>query len=237
MLHHQSPVTRGSPTALRSHKKEAPYRLVLGLLLTAAFGTHPVAAEMNLIQNGGFEFDLVEPGAYKLGLGRYGDWISSTPGGCFGSTELLGLPFPHVFGKSPLSAYEGDAGMNLGPCFGGGSVRQSFTTIVGANYKVSLAVIGGTVTASVFNASNIDLSVDFVARESQVWTTDSYTFTATHISSTIMLQNTSPKTNSCCAPTIDDVRVNFIDTATQNSPSSENAQGLDIDLVPDAPPR
>ena len=221
MLHHQSPSTGGSPTVLRSHREEASYRLVLGLLLIA-FGTQPVAAEMNLIQNGGFEFGLVEPGASKLGLGRYGAWTSPTPGGCFGSTELLGLPFPHVFGKLPLSAYEGDVGMNLGPCFGSGSVSQSFATIVGANYKVSLAVIGGTVTASVFNASNTDLSVDFVARESQVWSSDSYTFTATHISSTIMLQNTSPKTNSCCAPTIDDVRVILIDNGKEN-PSQREA--------------
>ena len=210
MLNHQSSVTVGPQTVSRPHKKETSHGLILGLLLLAALGTQPVAAEMNLIRNGGFEFDLIEPGASRLGLERYGAWISPTPGGCFGSTELLGLPFPYVFGKRPLLAFEGDAGMNLGPCFGTGSVSQPFPTIIGSTYEVSLAVIGGTVTVSIFNPSNTDLSVDLVAQDGEVWTSNSYTFIATHINSTIMLQNTSTKTSSCCAPTVDDVRVTLI---------------------------
>ena len=210
MHEHLPLVTRELPAALRPHVYAAPFWLVLGLLLTAAFGVRPVSADVNLLQNGGFEFDLIEPGDSLLGLGNYGAWHSPTPGSCVGSTELLGLPFPRVFGDYPLSAYEGNAGMNLGPCFGVGSISQSFPTIAGAKYQVSLAVIGGTVTASVFNANNTDLSVDFVGRESPIWRSDSYTFQATHVSSTIMVQNSSPKTASCCAPTIDDVRVILI---------------------------
>lgn len=182
----------------------------LGLLLLTAFGIPPVTAETNLIQDGGFELDLVQPGDFKLGLGAYGAWTSPTPGDCAGSTEILGLPLPKVLGtlsENVLPAYEGEAAINLGPCFGDGSVSQSFTTTVGAEYNVSLAVIGGTVTVTIFNADKTDLSADFVALERNAWGTDSYNFTATHTDTIILIQNTSAKTSTCCAPTIDDVRI------------------------------
>ena len=207
MFNFRPPAKGGVATILCFHNDKTSHWFMLGVLLIAAFGSYSVAAEVNLIQDGGFETDQIEPGDSKLGLGNYGAWVSPTPGGCFGSTELLGLPFPHLFGKLPLSAYEGTAGMNIGPCFGGGSVSQSFPTVVGENYKISLAVIGGTVTATVFNARHTDVSVDFAASEGEVWSAHSQTFTATDSVSTINVQNTSPTTGSCCAPTIDDVRV------------------------------
>jgi hypothetical protein len=184
--------------------------VALGLLLLAAFVTLPVSAETNLIQDGGFEVELVEPGDFKLGLAAYGAWTSPAPGDCAGSTEILGLPLPRALGVlsvNPLPAYEGDEAMNLGPCFGRGSVSQVFATTIGATYRASLAVIGGTVTATVFNANQTDLTVDFVASERNVWGTDSHEFTATHTTTTITVQNTSPRTSTCCAPTIDDVRI------------------------------
>ena len=185
----------------------------LGLLLLAAFGTLPVSAETNLIRDGGFELELVEPGDFKLGLAAYGAWTSPAPDDCAGSTEILGLPLPHALGVlsvNPLPAYEGDEAINLGPCFGRGSVSQVFTTTVGTRYLASLAVIGGTVTATVFNAGQTDLAADFVAPEGNVWGTDSYEFTATHTTTTIVVQNTSPRTGICCAPTIDDVRITSV---------------------------
>ncbi len=182
----------------------------LGLLLLAAFITLPVSADTNLIQDGGFELALVEPDDLKLGRAAYGAWTSPTLGDCAGSSEILGLPLPHALGElgvNPLPAYEGDEAMNLSPCFGRGSVSKVFTTTVGARYHASLAVIGGTVTATVFNAGQTDLKVDFVAPEGNVRSTDSYEFTATHTTTTIVVQNTSPKTSTCCASTIDDVRI------------------------------
>jgi len=182
----------------------------LGLLLLAAFGTPPVnAAATNLIEDGGFELELVEPGEFKLGLGAYGAWTSPT-GDCAGSTEILGLPLPRALGVlsvKPLPAYEGDEAMNLGPCFGSGSVSQVFATIVGKSYILSLAVIGGTVTATVFNPVQTDLTADFVAPEGNVWGTGSFKFTATNTKTIIVVQNTSPRTSTCCATTIDDVRI------------------------------
>ena len=190
----------------------------LGLLLLAAFSTH--AAATNLIEDGGFELALVEPGEFKLGLGAYGAWTSPTPGDCAGSTEILGLPFLSALGvlsMKPLPTYEGDEAMNLGPCFGGGSVSQVFPTIVGNNYALSLAVIGGTVTATVFNAVQTDLTADFVAPEGNLWGTDSFEFTATHTKSVIVVQNTSLRTSTCCATTIDDVRIISITPETKSN--------------------
>lgn len=184
----------------------------LALVLMGAFGAHPVSAGVNLVRDGGFEVGLVEPGGVELGLGAYGAWTSPTPGGCAGSTEILGLPLPNALGGNALPAYEGDEAMNLGPCFGDGSVSQAFTTTVGEQYEVSLAVIGGTVTITVFNAYRTDLAAAFVPREGKVWGTVSYVFTATHTDTVIMVKNTSPKTSVCCSPTIDDIRV--VSTAT-----------------------
>ena len=98
--------------------------VLLGLLSLVAVAIPSAAAEGNLIEDGGFELNIVDVGDAKLGLGAYGAWTSPTPGGCSGSTEILGLPLPHALGRrgqDELPAYEGDEAMHLGPCYGDGS--------------------------------------------------------------------------------------------------------------------
>ena len=182
----------------------------LGLLSLVAVAIPSAVAQGNPIKDGGFDLNIVDVGGAKLGLGAYGAWTSPTPGGCSGSTEILGLPLPHALGKRGqdlLPAYEGDEAMNLGPCYGDGSIMQVFKTEVGARYTVSLAVFGGAVTATVFNVSNTDLVAVFVARDGESWWDSSYSFTATSVDTTIRLQNKRSHTRTCCASTVDDVRI------------------------------
>jgi hypothetical protein len=184
--------------------------VLLGLLSLVAVAIPSAAAQGNLIKDGGFELDIVDAGGAKLGLGAYGAWTSPTPGGCSGSTEILGLPLPHALGRrgqDVLPAYEGDEAMNLGPCYGDGSILQGFKTVVGARYTVSLAVFGGAVTATVFNASKTDLVAVFVARDGDSWWVSEYGFTASSIDTKIKLQNKGRHTGACCATTVDDVRI------------------------------
>jgi hypothetical protein len=184
-----------------------------GLFVLALFGANMVVAEANELENGGFEDAAVEPGSSRLGLDRYGAWTSPAPGGCSGSTEILGLPYPTGFGAAAIAAYEGDQALNLGPCFGTGSISQSFTTVVGARYEVSLALRDGQVTASVFNPSASDFSADFGLSGDLVWTIYRFTFMASETRSTILLQNSSLSSSDCCAPTVDDIRVTRIPNA------------------------
>ena len=107
--------------------------------------------------------------------------------------------------------------MNLGPCFGAGSVSQVFATMVGNSYVLSLAVIGGTATATVFNAVQTDLTAQFVAPGGNVWGTGSFKFTATNTKTILVVQNTSPRTSTCCATTIDDVRIVSITPETKSN--------------------
>lgn len=188
-------------------------RYLLGVLSLVAVAIPSAAAQGNLIKDGGFELSIVDVGDAKLGLGVYGAWTSPTPSGCSGSTEILGLPLPHAIGKKGqdvLPAYEGDEAMNLGPCYGGGSVMQVFETVAGGRYTVSLAVFGGAVTATVFNASRTDLVAVFVARDGVSWWVSEYSFTASGVDTTIRLQNKGPRTEACCATTVDDVRITLV---------------------------
>lgn len=183
---------------------------LLGLLSFVAIAIPSVAAKENLIEDGGFELNIVDVGGAKLGLGVYGAWTSPTPGSCSGSTEILGLPLPRALGRrgqDVLPAYEGDEAMNLGPCYGDGSIIQGFKTEVGARYTVSLAVFGGAVTATVFNGSKTDLVAVFVALDGASWWVSEYSFTASSADTIIRLQNKGSHTQTCCASTVDDVRI------------------------------
>ena len=184
-----------------------------GMFFLALFAAHAVWADVNELTNGGFEDETGEPGSSTLGLDRYGAWSSPAPGSCSGSTEILTLPYPNGYGQASMAAYEGDRALNLGPCFGRGSIRQSFTTIVGTSYEVSLALRDGQVKVSVFNEHMTDLSADAGVPVDRAWTIYSFRFTASGVNSTIVLQNASLTSGNCCAPVVDDIRVIRMSTA------------------------
>ena len=104
---------------------------LLGLLSFVAVAIPATAAQGNLIDDGGFELNIVDVGGAKLGLGSYGAWTSPTPGGCSGSTEILGLPLQHARGrkgKDVLPAFEGSAAFVILPC-GATGLTSSYGSI------------------------------------------------------------------------------------------------------------
>lgn len=177
-------------------------RAVGGLVLALLGAATAAAQQPNLLQDGGFELSVVlGPGQFQR-ASSFGAW-TSTPG-CSGQpgSALLGMPY------AGLPPYEGTKAMHIGDCNGPGSVSQTFSTTVGARYRVALSVIGwqggsGTVRATVIDPSGTQLVVgDFAAPGGNVWNSGSnHSFTATATATTLRVQNISG------ASTIDSVSV------------------------------
>jgi Immunoglobulin I-set domain len=174
----------------------------VGGLAFALLGAATVEAQQpNLLQDGGFELSVVlGPGQFQR-ASSFGAW-TSTPG-CSGvpGSALLGMPY------AGIPPYEGAKAMHIGDCSGPGSVSQTFSTTVGAQYRVSLAVIGwsggaGTVRATVSDPSGTQLVGDFGNPGGNFWNSgSSHSFTATGTATTLKVQNLSG------ASTIDSVSV------------------------------
>ncbi len=175
-------------------------KFLLKLAAALAFITTASTAHANLLVNGSFEDDACA-GSFCT-VGSLTGWSLST------NVDQINSLWTHADGTKSL-----DMNGNRGPA----TVSQSFTTVVGQDYRVSFAMSGNiagspstkTMDVSVAGMLNSYSFINQGSFANMVWEDHSFIFTANAISSTLSLAST---TSGCCwGPALDNVVVTRYD--------------------------
>ena len=167
------------------------------------------ACEVNLIQNGGFEFGPVQPDCswviHSLGSPFVSGWSVVTASV---DRERLSLMCPPAL-ESWMS-YEGEYTVDLDGDAAGGAIAQTVQTIPGVPYRLSFELTGncapGTKRMSV-EIGQVSTQFEHVCTASnpQAWSKKTIDFTAIDLQTTIVMR--SLMNDGRNGPVIDDVRL------------------------------
>jgi hypothetical protein len=170
---------------MKSHqpisRRKLWYKACILLVALAA----PLTAHANLIQNGGFEVPTVGGSSgyeYRTG-NQLTDWVITTA--YRGVAQFDSSYRPVAGGKYAVQIESGAGGPNGGP---GDSISQAFATIVGEVYRV-------TFDLSAYDAGGASLAASvggaplFFAGTDSGYTTKSFLFTASSLSTTLSFTN------------------------------------------------
>ena len=167
------------------------------------------ACEVNLIQNGGFEFGPVQPDCswviHSLGSPFVSGWSVVTASV---DRERLSLMCPPTL-ESWMS-YEGEYTVDLDGDAAGGAIAQTVQTIPGVPYRLSFELTGnctpGTKRMSV-EIGQVSAQFEHVCTASnpQTWSKKTIDFTAIDLQTTIVMRSLMKDGRN--GPVIDDVRL------------------------------